>query len=172
MKTVFKGQVIRLDTGSVTLPNGHSHPVEVVHHPGGAAVVAINEKRQVCMLRQYRFILDDWIWELPAGKRDHDEPPIKTARRELQEETGLLARHWQPLGESISSPGVFTERIWYYLVTGLEQQAPAQEQGECMEIHWLALNELLDRCLHGDIEDAKTIIGLTRAAAWLDQSDR
>jgi len=151
------------------MPDGFRLPVEVVHHPGGAAIVAINDARKVCLLRQYRFILDSWIWELPAGKRDNNEDPIKTAKRELQEETGLLASHWQPLGESISSPGVFTERIWYYLATHLEQIDTAQEPGECMEIHWLPLDELVMRCKDGDIEDSKTIIGLMRAAACLNQ---
>jgi len=151
------------------MPDGHRLAVEVVHHPGGAAIIAINESREVCILRQYRFILDDWIWELPAGKRDDNEAPIKTAKRELQEEAGLLANHWQTLGESISSPGVFTERIWYYLATGLEHTDTAPEQGECLEVHWLPLDELLMRCNNGAIEDGKTIIGLMRAAAVLDR---
>lgn len=170
MKTQYQGDIIRLETGKVTMPDGHCLAVEVVHHPGGAAIVAMNDSCEVCILRQYRFILDDWIWELPAGKRDNNEAPIKTAKRELQEEAGLLASHWQPLGESISSPGVFTERIWYYLATDLEQIATAQEQGECMEVHWIPLDELVKRCMDGDIEDGKTIIGLMRAAACLNQN--
>jgi len=168
MKTQFQGNIIRLETGTVTMPDGYHLPVEVVHHPGGAAVVAINANHEVCMLRQYRFILDDWIWELPAGKRDNNEDPADTAKRELQEEAGLLADHWQTLGESVSSPGVFTERIWYYLATDLEQTATAPEQGECIEVHWVALDELVQRCMNGDIEDGKTIIGLMRAAASLN----
>lgn len=168
MKTQYQGQIIRLDTGNVTMPDGHRLAVEVVHHPGGAAIVAVNQSREVCMLRQYRFILDDWIWELPAGKRDNNEAPLATAKRELQEEAGLLAKHWQPLGESISSPGVFTERIWYYLVTNLEQVSHAQEQGECLEVHWVALDKLVTQCMTGEIEDAKSIVGLMRAAAYLN----
>ncbi|HED17109.1 MAG TPA: NUDIX hydrolase [Gammaproteobacteria bacterium] len=170
MKTLYQGSIIRLETGKVTMPDGHSLSVEVVHHPGGSAIVAINDLQEVCILRQYRFILNDWIWELPAGKCDNNEAPIKTAKRELQEEAGLIANHWHTLGESISSPGVFTERVWFYLATGLEQIATAQEQGECMEVHWQPLDKLVMRCMEGGIEDGKTIIGLMRAAAFLKQN--
>src|ERR1700752_3498539 len=105
----FSGRVIRVTTDEVVLPNGHRALLEVVHHPGGAAVVALDSKGRVCLLRQYRYVAGGWIWELPAGKLEPNEPPLETARRELIEEAGVGAKHWQSLGAVFSSPGVFAE---------------------------------------------------------------
>src|SRR5215472_2764273 len=103
----FSGRVVSLTTEEVLLPNGHREVLEVVHHPGGAAVVAVDGEGRVCLLRQYRYVADGWVWELPAGKLEPDEPPEHTAQRELIEEAGVSARDWQSLGTCLSSPGVF-----------------------------------------------------------------
>ena len=115
----YSGRVIRLTTDEVTLPNGHRALLEVVHHPGGAAVAAVDDERRVCLLRQYRYVADGWIWELPAGKLEPHEPPLMTAQRELIEEAGVSAREWLDLGTCLSSPGVFTERLHLYMARGL-----------------------------------------------------
>src|SRR5579871_6870425 len=94
----FRGRVIRVTTDDVFLPNGHLAHLEVVHHPGGAAVVALDSARRVCLLRQYRYVAGGWLWELPAGKLEPDEPPLVTAQRELVEEAGVSAKLWRPLG--------------------------------------------------------------------------
>src|ERR1700756_6072112 len=94
----FRGRVISVTTDEVVLPNGHRALLEVVHHPGGAAVVALDSKGRVCLLRQYRYVARGWIWELPAGKLEPDEPPLETARRELLEEAGVSASSWESLG--------------------------------------------------------------------------
>src|SRR5690242_9521179 len=91
----FSGRVIRVTTDEVTLPNGHRTVLEIVHHPGGAAAVALDAGRRVCLLRQYRYVADGWVWELPAGKLESDEPPLSTAQRELVEEAGVSARDWR-----------------------------------------------------------------------------
>ena len=105
----FTGRVIRVTTDEVVLPNGHRALLEVVHHPGGAATVALDDAQRVCLLRQYRYVADGWLWELPAGKLEPAEPPLATAQRELAEEAGVSARHWRALGTLLSSPGVFSE---------------------------------------------------------------
>ncbi|MCI0505955.1 MAG: NUDIX hydrolase, partial [Gammaproteobacteria bacterium] len=94
----FKGKIIEVEVRHVTLPNGHQMEMEVVRHPGGAAVAALNERQEICLLKQYRCVFDEWLWELPAGKRDHQEPPLATAQRELAEEAGVIAGQWTELG--------------------------------------------------------------------------
>lgn len=91
-REIYKGKIISLSTESVVLPNGEGLDMEIVHHPGGAAVVALDEKGNICLLRQYRHVFKDWLWELPAGKIDDAEEPIVTARRELMEEAGVQAK--------------------------------------------------------------------------------
>src|SRR5580700_4460862 len=93
--------------------------LEVVHHPGGAATVALDGEERICLLRQYRYVAGGWLWELPAGKLEPDEPPLATAQRELAEEAGVRARHWRSLGTVLSSPGVFTERLHLFLARGI-----------------------------------------------------
>jgi ADP-ribose pyrophosphatase len=102
---------------------------------------------------------------VPAGKLDAGEPPTETARRELAEEAGVAAREWRELGQVVSSPGVFTEVVHLYLARGLTPVATAREPGEVFETHWVPLAEAAARALCGDIVDAKTVIGLLRAAA-------
>jgi ADP-ribose pyrophosphatase len=117
-REVFRGRVTRLSVDTVELPNGHRADLEILHHPGGAAVVALDAQQRVCLLRQYRHAVGGYIWELPAGRLEPGEPPLETARRELAEEAGVAADRLSPLGVSVSSPGVFTERIHLFLATG------------------------------------------------------
>lgn len=148
-----------------TLPNGKSLILDIVHHPGGAAVVALDDQNRVCLLHQYRPVIDTWIWELPAGKIDHNEPPIETVKREIEEEAGVSAAHWEALGTSFSSPGVFDETIHLYLATDLTPVPQNLEEHEVLEVHWVPLEEALERAHNGEIKDGKTIIGLFRAQA-------
>jgi ADP-ribose pyrophosphatase len=166
-REVLDGRVIRVTVDTVTLPNGHRTDLEIVHHPGGAAIVAIDDTGRVCLLHQHRHAAGGRVWELPAGRLEPGEPPAETARRELAEEAGVTARDWRPLGVSLSSPGVFTERIHLFLATGLAQVPDAREAAEVFEVHWLPLAEAVLRCLDGRIEDSKTCIGVLRAAALI-----
>jgi 8-oxo-dGTP pyrophosphatase MutT (NUDIX family) len=159
----FAGRVVRVTTDEVVLPNGHRALLEVVHHPGGAAAVALDEDGQVCLLRQYRYVAGGWLWELPAGKLEPGEPPLLTAQRELIEEAGVSARDWESLGTCLSSPGVFTERLHLYLAGGLSPARPAQEHAEVIEIHWIPFTRACQWALDGTIADCKTALGLLRA---------
>lgn len=162
-RTLYTGRVVALGLEQVTLPNGESIELEIVSHPGGAAIVALDAGDRVCLLRQYRHAAGGWLWELPAGKLDPDEPPAATARRELAEEAGVTAADWRELGRIVSSPGVFTEVVHLYLARGLAPVAAAREPGELFEVHWVRLDEAVGRALAGDIVDAKTVAGLLRA---------
>lgn len=163
----YSGRVVRLTTDEVVLPNGHRAVLEVVHHPGGAAVVALDEQRRVCLLRQYRYVADGWLWELPAGKLEPHEPPLSTAQRELLEEAGVSAGEWRELGIVLSSPGVFTERLHLYLATRLSAASSSHEQAEVIQVHWVALEQACAWALQGTISDAKTALGLLRAAEYV-----
>ncbi|HXZ58549.1 MAG TPA: NUDIX hydrolase [Steroidobacteraceae bacterium] len=159
----FTGRIIHVTIDEVLLPNGHRTELEVVHHPGGAAAVAVDAERRVCLLRQYRYAAGGWVWELPAGKLEPHEPPLATAQRELAEEAGVGARHWASLGTCLSSPGVLTEVLHLYLATGIAPAAAAHEHSEVIEIHWLPFDDACERALAGTITDSKTVIGLLRA---------
>ncbi len=159
----FRGRVIRVTTDEVVLPNGHRAQLEVVHHPGGAAVVALDSAQRVCLLHQFRYVGGGWIWELPAGKLEPNEPPLVTAQRELVEEAGTSAREWQSLGTVLSSPGVFSEVLHLFFATGLEPSTVAHEHAEVIEVHWVPLEDAHRWALDGTIRDAKTVIGLLRA---------
>jgi ADP-ribose pyrophosphatase len=161
----FTGRVVHVDVEDVTLPNGHVSTYEFVRHPGGSAVVALDEQRRVCLLRQWRPAVGEWVWELPAGKRDDGEDPAETARRELAEEAGRVAARWTDLGSHFPSPGVFCEVLHLYLAEGLSETPSALEPGEVLEVHWVPLAVACAQALEGPLRDAKTIIGLLRAAA-------
>ncbi len=158
------GRIIRVTVDEVVLPNGTQTALEVVHHPGGAAVVAVDGSDRVCLLRQYRYVAGGWIWELPAGKLEPREPPLETARRELIEEAGVAASRWSSLGTCLSSPGVFSEVLHLYLALDIAAAAAAPESNEVFEVHWVPLAVACRRALDGEIRDAKTAIGLLRAA--------
>lgn len=166
----YQGRVISVTVDEVILPNGRQAALEVVHHPGGAAIVALNDLQQVCLLRQYRYVAGGWIWELPAGKLEPAEPPQVTARRELTEEAGVIASDWVSLGSLLSSPGVFAEVIHLYLAQGLGAARSQLEDSEVIEVHWMSFRKACDMALSGELRDAKTSIGLLRAAHHLGQS--
>jgi len=158
---------VRVTVETVRLPNGHVSDLEIIHHPGGAAVVAIDAEESVCLLHQYRHAAGGWIWELPAGKLEPAEPPRRTAERELIEEAGRSAQAWHSLGTYVSSPGVFTEIVHLYLARQLDSVKMELEAGELIEVHWVPLTEACRRAEQGDINDGKTIVGLLRARAVL-----
>jgi 8-oxo-dGTP pyrophosphatase MutT (NUDIX family) len=167
LQTIFKGRVVTLNIETVRLPNGHVIDLEIMHHPGGAAIVALDAQLRVCLIRQFRHAVGGWIWELPAGKLEPDEPPQETARRELIEEAGCEAADWLPLGAYVASPGVFTETVHLFMARSLRAAKIAHEAAELIEIHWIPLAEACQRALSGELVDGKTVVGLLRAQALL-----
>lgn len=168
-KIIYQGQILRLGIESLTLPNGKSVDLEILHHPGGAAIVALDQQDQVCMLRQYRHAAGGWLWELPAGKLEAGESAQLTAARELTEEAGLQAGHWEKLGEILVSPGYCDEVIHLYLARDLTR-VPAQPQAdELIEVHWIPFRHALEQAHDGTLVDAKTMLGLTLAGKLLQK---
>jgi ADP-ribose pyrophosphatase len=164
---LFRGEVVDLGLETVTLPNRETLQLEVVRHPGGAAVVAVDDRNRVCLLRQYRHAAGGWLWELPAGKVDRPESPQQTAQRELQEEAGLAAGDWHSLGSFLSTPGFCDERIHLYLARNLSPVPADLHAHEVIEVHWLDYRQALEKAQNGQIEDGKTLIGLLLAAPLL-----
>jgi len=164
---IYSGRVIRVSLERVQLPNGNVADLEIVHHPGGAAVVALDTDRRICLLRQFRHAANGWLWELPAGKIDNKEPPFDTVQRELEEEAGRKAGTWRSLGQYFSSPGVFTEVVHLFMATDLTPVDIALEAHEVIEVHWKPFEEALAMAHSGEITDGKTLVGIFRAAGVL-----
>lgn len=160
---IYRGKVLTLTLETIHLPDGRSFELEIARHPGGAAIVACNQRAEICLLRQYRHIAQDWLWELPAGKRDGGETLQTTAQRELAEEAGVRARRWEALGEVYSSPGVFSEVIGLYLAWELEPATERPAADECLEVHWFPWQQACAWADNGTICDAKSLLGLYRA---------
>lgn len=161
----FRGRIIDLTVERVVLPNGSTADLEIVHHPGGAAVVAVDQRGNICLLRQYRHAAGGWLWELPAGKIDDREPPLVTAHRELAEEAGMQASRWVALGSYLSSPGVFTEVLHLYLARDLLPVESRPEDHEVFTVAWLPLATATAMARCGEIRDGKSIVGLL----WADE---
>jgi len=160
IRNVFTGRVLTLNLERVRLPNGRVAELEIAHHPGGAAVVALDDEGRVCLLRQYRHAAGGWLTELPAGKLDGGEPPLECAQRELAEEAGVTARHWDKLGECFSSPGVLTEVLHLFLAMDLTPVDARPEEHEVFETSWIPLDEAVELAARGQLHDAKSLIGL------------
>ena len=169
---IFTGRVIQVNVEEVRLPNDHVARLEMVHHPGGAAIVALDDAGRVCLVRQYRHAANGYIWEFPAGKIDNKEPTLQTAKRELEEEAGRRAREWRSLGDYLPSPGFLTEVVHLFLATGLTEVANQLEASEVLEAHWLPFEQVMRMAHSGELRDGKSLAALLRAAAYVQSPAR
>ena len=169
-KAIYDGRIVHLAIESASLPDGREIDLEIVRHPGGSVIVAVDDQQQVCLIRQFRHAAGGWIWELPAGVRDNTEAPEITARRELKEEVGVEAKSWQTLGSLLSTPGFCDERLHLYLARDLYLGTHAREADEFIEVHWMALDQAVEMAAQDEIDDAKTIIGLFKAQRVLSST--
>lgn len=168
-ETVYPGVIIRLEHWQVRLPNGETALREVACHPGAAAVVAVDEQEQVILVRQHRVAVDRVTMEIPAGKLDSPaEDPFLCAQRELSEETGLTAEHWQKLTCLETTPGFCNERIHLYLATGLRQGNSHPDQDEFVDVVRMPLTQALEKVMSGVFRDGKTALGLLMAARLIN----
>lgn len=166
----YKGVVVDVTADIVLLPNGATSVREVVHHPGGVCVAAVDGSGAVALVRQFRYPFGQHLLELPAGKLEPGEDPFHAAKRELSEETGLEADDWTDLGFLYVSPGISTEKIYIYLAAGLHQGKAHPDPNEFLDVEWMPLRELVDMVLAGQVRDAKTVAGTLKAAAFLDRN--
>lgn len=148
----------------VELPGGQVTQLEILRHPGAAAIVPLTGQGEVVLIRQYRHAADDYLWEVPAGTRDGDEAPLACARRELTEETGLTASEWTELGAMLPAPGYASERIHLFLARGLETAAQSLDEDEVItEVRAVPVEEAMRWVADGTIVDGKTAVALCRA---------
>jgi ADP-ribose pyrophosphatase len=160
---IFSGKLLTVRVDTVRLENGQEARREVVEHPGAAVIVAVDEKQNVLLVRQYRYAVGQDSLELPAGTCERGEPVEETAPRELEEETGHTAARWEPLGRFFSSPGILTEEMHLFLARDLAEGAARPEGDEDLHLLRLPLEEAVAMVLRGEIHDAKTMIGLLLA---------
>ncbi len=171
-RRVFTGRVVSLDVDRVRFPNGNEGELEMLRHPGASAVVPFldppdGDNPRVLLIHQFRHATDGWLWEIPAGRRDGDEEPIETARRELAEETGYRAGRIAPLLSIWTTPGFTDERIHLFTASELTPGPTDQEGDEVLEIHAIRWNEAIQMVQDGTIDDAKTVIALLAIEARL-----
>ena len=159
-ETVFEGRLLRLQKDEVRLPDGRLSVREVVVHPGAVAIVPLLEDRRVVLVRQFRYAIGKVLMEIPAGTRHPDETPEECAQRELQEETGYTAQHLHHLTDFYVAPGYSTELIHLFLATGLQPAMSEPDEDELVEVVALPLSEAMAAIARGEVQDAKTIIGL------------
>jgi ADP-ribose pyrophosphatase len=131
----------------------------VVRHAGSAVMMAVDEKKRILLVRQYRLPAEKYLWELPAGRLDPGEKPLEAAKRELAEETGYKAKTWAKLASFWVSPGYVQERMTIFLATDLTQGEATPMDDERIEVRWFRRKELGEMIRDGKIEDAKTMIG-------------
>lgn len=163
MRDVYRGRVVHLRLEDVELPNRERVTLEIVRHPGAAAIVAVDEDDQVVLIRQFRHAAGGFIWEIPAGVLEPGEPPLECARRELEEETGLRAATWLHLGSVLTAPGFCDERIQLFLARDLSPSAQRLERDEVLTVSRHPLAHSLQMIAAGEICDAKSVAGLHQA---------
>lgn len=134
----------------------------IVRHRGSAVMLAVDDRKRVLLVRQFRLPAEKYLWELPAGSIDPGEKPLQTARRELVEETGYKAAKWTRLASFYVSPGYVAERMTIFLATGLTSGQATPMDDERIETRWFTARELGQMIREGRIEDAKTIVGFLR----------
>jgi ADP-ribose pyrophosphatase len=155
---VFKVTVDTVREGELTYQR------DVVHHPGSAVIVPVHDDGTVVLVRQYRHPAVRYLLELPAGTLADGERPEAGAARELEEELGLVAERLDKLTEFFVSPGFLEEKMWIYLATRLSEGKPQPDEDEVLEVVRLPIDDALEMIATGEIQDAKTIIGLMLAA--------
>jgi len=163
-KTVYRGPVFSVTTDYVREP-GIDQPLrrDIVRHQGSVVVLAVDERAsepRVLLARQYRHVAGGPLWELPAGRIDHGESALAGAKRELLEETGITARHWQHALTFYSSPGFLDETMAIYLARGLTQGVAQPEEDEMIAKRFFPLSQAVRMAMNGAIRDGKTIAGI------------
>ncbi len=160
MKNIYTGRVVTLNIDTVALPNGVTVELEIIRHPGAAAVVPLKDDGTVVLIRQFRHAAGGFIYEIPAGKLHPGEDPTACAARELEEEIGYRAGRFELLSSIFTAPGFTDEVIHIYKATGLTVGRQQLDRDEVLEVIELPLSEAIRLIETGTIRDAKSIVGL------------
>lgn len=160
----YRGRSISVFAEEVELPNGRRVTLDIVRHPGAAAVVPFVSEDEVLLIRQFRHAAGGTIFEVPAGKLDGGEDPQACAARELEEEAGQRAGRLERLGEIWTTPGFTDERIHLFAAFELEPVAQRLEADEVIEVVRVRLDRALEMIWTGELRDAKSALALLHAA--------
>jgi ADP-ribose pyrophosphatase len=167
---IYTGRVVSLDLDRVEFPNGTVGELEMLRHVGASAVVPFlddpaSPDPRILLIRQFRHATGDFLWEIPAGRRDGTEAAEVTARRELREETGYSCSEMRPLTSIWTTPGFTDEVIHIFAATGLTPGDAAREADEILDLHPMPWSAAMGMVRDGTIRDAKTLVGLLFLAA-------
>ena len=170
-RRIHTGRVIHLDIDTVRYPDGSTGELEMVRHPGAAAVVPIASAPDgpdpvILMLRQYRYATGGELWEIPAGRLEPGEPPEQCARRELLEEAGVTAGRLEPLTTIWTTPGFTDESIHLFAASDLKAATAAREADEFLEVVPTPLTRVLELIRDGSLRDAKTLVAILYLAGF------
>jgi len=160
VKNIYKGKVVVLNVDRVTLPNGATVDLEVIRHPGAAAIVPMKDDETVILIRQFRHAVGGFIYEIPAGKLHPGEDPRDCAARELEEEIGYRASSFELLTSIFTAPGFADEVIHIYKGTGLTKGRQKLDHDEVLNVVELPIEKAIAQIQDGTIRDGKTIVGL------------
>ena len=166
-ETLFEGKIVTLKLDKAQLVNGRIARREVVEHPGGVAVLPLFDDGTVSIVRQFRYPFQAVVTELPAGKLERGEDHRLCGLRELEEEVGMIPGEFLYLGCLYTSPGFSDEVLHMYLARDLRQGTVHPDEDEFLETDRMPLSELLDRVMSGEIQDAKTVALVLKAARYL-----
>ena len=164
-REIFHGRVVNLKVDDVRLMDGSNSIREVVEHPGGVCVAALNDRDEVYLVRQYRYPFRTVLLELPAGKLEPGEVPLEAAKREQWEETGTRSDRYRSLGRCYATPGYCTEQVHLWACRVTETGAQHLDPGEFLELEAVPLERAAAMVLANEIEDAKTQVGILKTWA-------
>jgi ADP-ribose pyrophosphatase len=168
---VYDGRVVKVDVDTVRGPTGKTFQLEIVRHPGAAAVIPLlsspdSDDPSVLLISQFRYAAGGTIWEIPAGVLEPGEEPMACAHRELIEETGARAEQMEHLTTVYTTPGFTDEQIHLFLATGISVGEPSHEADEFIRVEARPLSKALAMIRDGEIVDAKSIVALLYAAGF------
>lgn len=166
-ETIFEGKVFTVQRDRIRLPDGREAEREVIRHPGGVGVLALDEENHIIMVRQYRYAAGEILLEIPAGRLEPGEQPCETGKRELREETGFRAGRFEPLGEIIPTGGYDSEIIWLFLARDLSPGDTCFDDGEFVETVRIPFEKALRDVMSGKIRDGKTAFAILKAHVML-----
>lgn len=167
-ETIYQGKVFRVERDKVELENGNTSIREIVRHNGGACIAALSDEDEVYMVRQFRYAFGKELWELPAGKLEAGEDPFEAAKRELTEECGVYADEYISLGQVYPTVGYDTEVIYIWAARGLHPAPMHLDADEFLTPERIPLAQAYEMVLSGEIKDAKTVAGILKFKAMLD----
>lgn len=157
---IYRGKVVSLCVDTIRLPTGATAIREVVHHPGGVVAIPVLDDGRLVLIRQFRYPLQRYILEFPAGKLDINLPPLETIAREVEEETGYRASELIHETSIYTSPGIIDEVVHLFTARGLVATNQSLEAGEHITVEACTPGDCLRMIERGEISDAKTILGI------------